>query len=196
MGQFSVVWKSNPQLWYSAYDKMRYIYIYPPPTLIHLSPRFTGASKPAAQKSFDSCLSYVYTSVSTSASLAKRSPPSCKPLYATDTSHDRQETFIYEYTLHYALLPIKTQNWTLLFGGKIFKHGRHFDYWNQPLIMRMRVFYLDCHEAGLCCYLVTNIENLLHQLQLFYVLLWLFTDYSSYSWSAECLNVKKLRIWL
>jgi hypothetical protein len=26
--------------------------------------------------------------------------------------------------------------------------------WNHPLNMRMRVCYLDCHEAGLCCYLV------------------------------------------
>jgi hypothetical protein len=34
--------------------------------------------------------------------------------------------------------------------------------------MRMRICYLDCHEAGLCCYLVIHIENLLRQLQLFY----------------------------
>jgi hypothetical protein len=27
--------------------------------------------------------------------------------------------------------------------------------------MRMRDCYLDCHEAGLCCYLVINTENLL-----------------------------------
>jgi hypothetical protein len=25
--------------------------------------------------------------------------------------------------------------------------------------MSMRVYYLDCHEAGLCCYLVIHIEN-------------------------------------
>jgi hypothetical protein len=34
--------------------------------------------------------------------------------------------------------------------------------------MRMTVCYLDCHEAGLCCYLVIHIENLLRPLQLFY----------------------------
>jgi hypothetical protein len=39
--------------------------------------------------------------------------------------------------------------------------------------MRMRVCYLDCHEAGLCCYLVIHIENLLRQLQLFCFYLWL-----------------------
>jgi hypothetical protein len=25
--------------------------------------------------------------------------------------------------------------------------------------MRMRVFYLDCHETGLCCYLVIHIQK-------------------------------------
>jgi hypothetical protein len=33
---------------------------------------------------------------------------------------------------------------------------------DHPLNIRMRVCYQDCHEAGLCCYLVTHIENLLH----------------------------------
>jgi hypothetical protein len=41
----------------------------------------------------------------------------------------------------------------------LLKHGRHFDYWCQPLNMRMRVCYLDCHDAGLCCYLVIQIET-------------------------------------
>jgi hypothetical protein len=38
--------------------------------------------------------------------------------------------------------------------------------------MRMRICCLDCHEAGLCCYLVIHIENLLLPLQLFYFHLW------------------------
>jgi hypothetical protein len=61
---------------------------------------------------------------------------------------------------------------TLLFGSTVLKHGRHFDYWNQPQNMRMRVCRLDCDEAGLCCYLVTHTENLLRPLQLFYFHLW------------------------
>jgi hypothetical protein len=61
----------------------------------------------------------------------------------------------------------------LLFFTTLLKHGRLFDYWKQPLNMRMRVCYLDCHEAGLCCYQVKHIENLLHPLQLFYFHLWL-----------------------
>jgi hypothetical protein len=38
--------------------------------------------------------------------------------------------------------------------------------------MRMRVCYIDSHEAGLYCYLETHIENLLYPLQLFYFHLW------------------------
>jgi hypothetical protein len=34
--------------------------------------------------------------------------------------------------------------------------------------LRMRVSYLDCHEAGLCCYQVIHKWNLLRPLQLFY----------------------------
>jgi hypothetical protein len=68
--------------------------------------------------------------------------------------------------------PEKTHNRRLLFGSKILNHGSHFDHWNQPLNVRMRVCYLDCHEAGLCCYLVIQIENLLRPLQLFYFHLW------------------------
>jgi hypothetical protein len=61
----------------------------------------------------------------------------------------------------------------LLFGSTFLGHGRrHFYYWNQSLNMHMRICYLDCHEAGLCCYLVIHIENLLHPLQLFYFYLW------------------------
>jgi hypothetical protein len=89
-----------------------------------------------------------------------------------DTSHRKQETFLCEYPLHWVLLPRKTHIRTLLLGSIVLEHGLHFDYWNQPLNMRMRVCYLDCHVAGLCCYLVVHIENLLRPLQLFYFHLW------------------------
>jgi hypothetical protein len=75
--------------------------------------------------------------------------------------------------------PQKTQNKTLLFGNTLLKHNRHFDYWNQPL--NMRICYLDCHEAGLCCYLVTHMQNLLHPLHCFTSIWDLFTDYPSYN---------------
>jgi hypothetical protein len=63
-------------------------------------------------------------------------------------------------------------NRTLLFGRTLLKHGRHFDYWNKTLNMRMHACYLYCHTAGLCCYLVIHTENLLHPFPPFYFHLW------------------------
>jgi hypothetical protein len=60
----------------------------------------------------------------------------------------------------------------LFFGIILLNHCHHFDYWNQPLNMCMHIFYLDCHEAGLCCYIVIHTENLLCPLLLFYFHLW------------------------
>jgi hypothetical protein len=74
----------------------------------------------------------------------------------------------------------KMHNRTLLFISAHLKYGCHFDYWNQPPNVRMCVCYLDCQEAGLCCYLVIHIENLLHPLQLFTSICDLFTDSLSY----------------
>jgi hypothetical protein len=96
---------------------------------------------------------YQCASVSTPSLSAKRLPSSCEPLYATNTSHRKQETFIYEYPLHWVLLPTETHNRTLLFCRVLLKHDRHFDYQNQPLNMRMRV----------CC-LVLHVEILLRPL--------------------------------
>jgi hypothetical protein len=69
----------------------------------------------------------------------KISRPGCEPLYATNTSHSKRETFLCEYILHWVRLPTKTHNRTTLYGTTLIKHGRHFDYWNQPLNMRMHV---------------------------------------------------------
>jgi hypothetical protein len=93
--------------------------------------------------------------------------PSREPLYATNTSHRKQKTSLYEYSLHSVHLSTKDANRTLLFDSTFCKHGRHFDYWNQPLNMRMRICHLGCHDAGLCCYLLIHTENLLRPLQLF-----------------------------
>jgi hypothetical protein len=96
--------------------------------------------------------------------LEKNSCPCCEPLYVTNTSHRKQEIVVYECPFHWVLLATKTYNRTRLFGSTLLKHGRHFDYWNQPLNMCTRICYLDCHEAGLCCYILTHIENLLRPL--------------------------------
>jgi hypothetical protein len=100
------------------------------------------------------------------------SRPNCEPLYTTNTSDCKQETFLCEYPLHWVLLPTKTHVRTLLFGSILLKLGRHFVNWNQPLNMSMRVWYLHCHEGGLYCCLVIHIEDLLRPLQLFYFHLW------------------------
>jgi hypothetical protein len=55
------------------------------------------------------------------------------------------------------------------------------------LNMRMCVCYLDCHEGGLCCYLVICIENVLCPLQMFYFHLW-----PIYWLFLVCYNVLKL----
>jgi hypothetical protein len=42
--------------------------------------------------------------------------------------------------------------------------------------MRMRVCYLDCHEVGLCCYLVIHIETYYVHYSCFTSICDLFTD--------------------
>jgi hypothetical protein len=141
--------------------------------MIYLSHRFTCESKLAPFKSFY-CVSANFAPLgSTSSSSAKHLPPTSEALYTTDTTHRKHVTFLYEYPLHWVLFPTKKKHYrTLLFVCTLLKHRHHFDYWNQPLNMHMRVCYLDCHEAGLCCYLVIHIKSLLHLLQLFYFHLW------------------------
>jgi hypothetical protein len=156
-------------MWYSNLEKTFYFSTYPPPAMIHLSHRFTSASKPASWKSFVCCLSHFRTTVSTSSSSAKRFPPRLNPLYTTNASHRKQETFLYEHPFHWVLL--STKNRTTEPCSSVI-HSSSTDYWNQPVNMRVFVCYLDCHEAGLCCYLVIYIENPLRPLQLFYFHLW------------------------
>jgi hypothetical protein len=67
----------------------------------------------------------------------------------------------------------KKHNRTLHFGNILLKNRRNFDYWNQLLNMRLRVWYLDCYQARLFCYIVIRAENLLHHLQQFNLHLWL-----------------------
>jgi hypothetical protein len=93
--------------------------------------------------------------------LERISRPICVPLSATNTSHRKQETFLHVYLLRWVVLPTKKQSRKLLLCSILLKHGRQFDYWNQPLNMPMRVCYLDRREAGLCCYLLIHIESLL-----------------------------------
>jgi hypothetical protein len=64
--------------------------------------------------------SHFHTSVSTSSQSAKNLPLSCEPLYATNTSYRTQEIFLYEYSLHWILLPTEnTHIRTLLFVPQV-----------------------------------------------------------------------------
>jgi hypothetical protein len=84
----------------------------------------------------------------------------------------------------------KKHNRTLLFGSTLLKHDCHFDYWIQSLNMRLRVCYLDCHDAGLCCYLVIHTENLLRPLQLFHFHLWRIYWFSFVCWEYNLVNLQ------
>jgi hypothetical protein len=103
-----------------------YFSTYPPPTLIHLSRRLTSASKPAAEKSFDYCLSDFRTSVLTSSSSEKRLPLICLPLDATDTSRRKQGIVFMTMLCTESFYPQKTHNKTLLFGRIHLNFSRHF----------------------------------------------------------------------
>jgi hypothetical protein len=106
--------------------------------------------------------------------ISKISATKVEQLYVTNTSQNKQETFLCEYPLHRVPLIIENAQQNVALQNTLLKHSPHFDCWNQPINMCMHVCYLDCHEAGLCCYLVIHIlaENLLHPLQLFHFHLW------------------------
>jgi hypothetical protein len=86
-------------------------------------------------------------------------------LYPTNTSHRKQETFLYEYSLHWVLLPTKKRRTTERCSSVIHSSST-------VAILTTETSLLDCYEDGLCCYLVIHIENLLRPLQLFYFHLW------------------------
>jgi hypothetical protein len=100
--------------------------------------------------------------------LERISRPCCESLYPTNTSHRKHEICLHDYPLHCVLCSQKRT---------------HFYYWNQHLNIRMRVCY--CHEAGLCCYLVIHVENLLRELQMFHFHSWLIDTHRPITVAAE-----------
>jgi hypothetical protein len=102
----------------------------------------------------------------------RTSRPNCELLYTTNTSHPKQEIFLYKYPLYWVLLPTKYAQQNADLRQYSPQTWLSFYYWNQPLNIWMYICCLDCHEAELCCHLVMQIENLLHPLQLFYFHLW------------------------
>jgi hypothetical protein len=140
--------------------KSIYFTTYPPPKLIHLSHRFTRASKHTAQVFWllSQPLPHVVGHHLLFSNVLERIfRTSCEQLFAPNR---KQEYLFTNILCIQSLCSQKAHNRTLLFGS-ILKHGRHFCYWNQPMNTRMRVCYLDSYEVGLCCYLVIHIEILL-----------------------------------
>jgi hypothetical protein len=61
--------------------------------MIHLSHRFTSASKPVASATSAPPFFNLFV-------ISEIFGTKAQPLYAKNTSHDKQEKFIYEYILH------------------------------------------------------------------------------------------------
>jgi hypothetical protein len=146
-------------------EKKTYFSTYPPLTLIHLSHRFTGVSKHAAQKSFEYYLSRFRTSVSSSSSSSKFchvSLPSYESLCTTYTSTVNTKHFF-----NNILLPKKRT--TERYSSVVYSSST-------VAILTIetcaRAFAIWTSEADLCCYLVIHVESLLLPLQLFYFRLW------------------------
>jgi hypothetical protein len=138
---------------------------------MHMSHRFTSASKPAAYSLLTVVLATctpLFQPLRHQRKVCHVSRPSCEPLYVTNNSHRKQEIFIYKHPFYWVPLPTKMHKRMLLFGTIPLKHGRQFDYRNPPLDMGMRVCFLNCHAAGLFCYLDIHIEIILRPLRLFY----------------------------
>jgi hypothetical protein len=142
----------------------------------NLSHRFISASKPAALKSFDWCLSHFRASFY----IIYHLPKSLREFLEPVVNRFTRQTLPSLYRKYFFISILcsessctqKTHNGTLISVSILLKHGHHLDYWNYPLHMRMGVCYLDCHESVLCCYLVIHIENFFLPLQLFYFNLW------------------------
>jgi hypothetical protein len=81
---------------------------YHPLISIHLSHRFTRASKPAAEE-FLTVVSATsapqFRHLRLSNDLEKIYRTSCESFYTTDTSHRKQEICLYEYPFNWVLLP-------------------------------------------------------------------------------------------
>jgi hypothetical protein len=160
-------------MWYSNPGKDIYFSTYPPPTLIHLSHRFKRASNIEV---FWLCLSHFRTWSGITCDFQTSLTGFLDTVMNRFTRQTlpilNRKHFFMDILCTESVWVHKTHNRTSVFGNTLLKHVHHFDCWNQLLNMRMRVCYLDCHEAGLCCYLVIHIEYLLHPLQLFYFHLW------------------------
>jgi hypothetical protein len=146
-------------MWYSNPEKT-----FISPHILHQHWRTSPVALPVRRnpqhRSLLTVVSAFSTSVSTSSTSAKRLPTRGKRFKRQTLSIVNRKHFFMNILCTQSFCSQKTHNRTLLFGSIHLKLGRYFEYRNQLLNLRLRVCYLECHEAGLCCYLVIHIENL------------------------------------
>jgi hypothetical protein len=116
----------------------------------------------------DSCLSHFRTSVSTSSSLREFLDPVVNRFTRQTLPTVNRKHFFMNILCIESSWPPKTHNRTLLFGSICLKHGRHFDYWNQLLNLRMRVCYLVIHTESITSITAVLLPFMTHLLTLGY----------------------------
>jgi hypothetical protein len=170
-------------MWYSKLKKKKFL-------LLEISAPKTEKIVPTLNNSDETPPKEVFASVAVSAGRRGRASSAtferrpwenfstnCEPLYATSTSHRKQETFLYKYPVHWVLLPTKNaqQNVNL----RCYTPQKRSPYWllkpvsehaHARLLPRPVQKWPSLCPSG--CFLMIHIENLLRPLQLFYFHLW------------------------
>jgi hypothetical protein len=151
---------------------------YPPPTLITFIPSYYQCAETHSTEVFLTVVSATFASPFQLLSSAKHLPPRLNRFTWWTLPTINRKPFFMNILSTESFCPQKTHNRMPIFSSTSLTYDRHFDYWNQSV--SMRICYLHWHEAGLCCYLVTHMENLLCPLELFTSICDLFTDSPSY----------------
>jgi hypothetical protein len=147
-----------------------YFSTYPPPTWIHLSCLFTQSVETRSIQ-FYRLLSQPISHVSFIIFNFRMSLREFLDPAAGSSTEQALPTVSRKHLFMNILCPQRAQE-NAAFRYYTPQAQSPFDYWNQPLNMRMQICYLDCHEGGLCSFLMIHIEDLLLPLQLLYFHLW------------------------
>jgi hypothetical protein len=154
-------------------EKYIYFSIYPAPTLINLSHLFTSTSKPAAQKSFtvlsaNSAPALHHLRFSNVLERIYRT--SCETLYATNTSHTKQEILFFMNISCIEPFCPQIENAQQSAAFQHYTPQARLPFWLLKAASEhenVRVLP-ELSWSWLCCYSVTCIGNLSRPLQPFY----------------------------
>jgi hypothetical protein len=131
-----------------------YFSTYPPPTLIHTSHRFTSASKTRLLcQPLPHFLFKLFV-------ISETFSTNVEPLYMTDISHRKQETFLCLCTESFCPQEAHNRTCSLV----VYPSSTFAILTTKPASKLVHARLLP----RLCCYLVIHIGNLLRPLQLFY----------------------------